>query len=110
MKTLKAKQKAKQCGCCSWMHIGRYYTELVVREGRRNASYSEGSAGRRVSMDWFFFQPTDIGRYLEAAGFAIVEVIEREPYPPEVEYQSRRAYIFARKRPPQGSARPSRNA
>ncbi len=34
---------------------------------------------------------------MEAAGFAIEEVIEREPYAPEVEYQSRRAYIFARK-------------
>jgi ubiquinone/menaquinone biosynthesis C-methylase UbiE len=53
--------------------------------------------GQPVSMDWFFFQPADIGTYLEAAGFAIVEVIEREPYPPQVEYQSRRAYIFARK-------------
>ncbi len=35
--------------------------------------------------------------YLEAAGFKIEQVIEREPYSPEVEYQSRRAYIFAHK-------------
>jgi hypothetical protein len=34
--------------------------------------------------------------HLKAAGFEIEEVIEREPYP-EVEHQSRRAYIFARK-------------
>jgi hypothetical protein len=33
---------------------------------------------------------------LEKAGFAVDEVIERDPYP-EIEYQSRRAYIFARK-------------
>jgi SAM-dependent methyltransferase len=53
--------------------------------------------GRAVSMDFFLFQPSVILHYLEAAGFAIEEVLEREPYPPEVEYQSRRAYIFVRK-------------
>jgi ubiquinone/menaquinone biosynthesis C-methylase UbiE len=53
--------------------------------------------GRHVSMDFFLFPPLAIQRHLEAAGFAIEEIIEREPYPPEVEYQSRRAYIFARK-------------
>src|SRR3984957_9098188 len=31
------------------------------------------------------------------AGFEIEEIIERDPYAPEVEYQSRRAYIFAQK-------------
>jgi len=53
--------------------------------------------GRPVSMDFFLFQPSAILNYLEGAGFAIEQVLEREPYPPDVEYQSRRAYIFARK-------------
>jgi len=53
--------------------------------------------GLSISMDFFFFRPTEIRRYLEVAGLAIEEIIEREPYSPEVEYQSRRAYIFARK-------------
>jgi ubiquinone/menaquinone biosynthesis C-methylase UbiE len=53
--------------------------------------------GRPISMDFFFFQPLAIRRYIEAAGLVIGEIIEREPYPPEVEYQSRRAYIFVRK-------------
>lgn len=53
--------------------------------------------GRPISMDFFLFQPQAIRRYIEAAGFAIEEIIERGPYSPEVEYQSRRAYIFARK-------------
>jgi SAM-dependent methyltransferase len=52
--------------------------------------------GQKISLDFLFFQPSEIRLGLEAAGFTIEEVIEREPYP-EVEYQSRRAYIFARK-------------
>jgi SAM-dependent methyltransferase len=52
--------------------------------------------GQPISMEFFLFQPSEIRGYLEAAGLAIEEVIEPDPYP-EVEYQSRRAYIFARK-------------
>ena len=50
-----------------------------------------------ISMDFYLFPPTMIQLHLEAAGFVIEELLEREPYPPDVEYQSRRAYIFARK-------------
>ena len=53
--------------------------------------------GLTISMDFFLFPPLKIRRYVEAAGLVIEEIIEREPYPPEVEYQSRRAYFFARK-------------
>ena len=53
--------------------------------------------GRPISMDFFLLPPIAIRRYLEEAGLVIDEIIEREPYAPEVEYQSRRAYIFARK-------------
>jgi SAM-dependent methyltransferase len=52
--------------------------------------------GQRVSVDFLFFRPKEISDYLEAAGFEIEEIVEREPYP-DVEHQSRRAYIFARK-------------
>jgi SAM-dependent methyltransferase len=51
----------------------------------------------KVNIDFYFFQPAEMTRH-PAAGFEIEEIIEREPYP-EVEHQSRRAYIFAR-RPP----------
>lgn len=57
--------------------------------------------GQPVSMDFFLFQPSAILRSLEAAGLVIEEIIEREPYPPEVEYQSRRGYVFAQKLGPQ---------
>ncbi len=53
--------------------------------------------GRRIAMDFFFFDPREIEPLLEQAGLAVEETLEREPYAPEVEYQSRRAYILARK-------------
>jgi SAM-dependent methyltransferase len=52
---------------------------------------------RPVTLDFRFFSPHAIQRDLEAAGLVVEEVIEREPYAPEVEHQSRRAYIFAHK-------------
>ena len=53
--------------------------------------------GQPVTMGFFFFEPPEIERLLREAGFAIAEIVERGPYAPEVEHQSRRAYIFARK-------------
>jgi SAM-dependent methyltransferase len=52
--------------------------------------------GHRVSIDAFFFRAAEIEGCLSSAGFLIVETNERAPYP-EVEYQSRRAYVLARK-------------
>lgn len=48
-----------------------------------------------VSMEFFFFQPLAIRRLLELAGFMIEDIVERQPYSPDVEHQSRRAYVFA---------------
>ena len=50
-----------------------------------------------VSLDFYFFRTEQVITDLRSSGFAIEEVIERDPYPPEVEYQSRRAYVFARR-------------
>jgi SAM-dependent methyltransferase len=52
--------------------------------------------GHKISLDFLLLPPSEIRLDLEAAGFTIEELIEREPYP-DVEYPSRRAYIFARK-------------
>src|SRR5438094_10476014 len=70
---------------------------LLAFHSGDEALHEEELRGRPISMDFFLFPPQEIRRSMEAAGFAIEEVIEREPYAPEVEYQSRRAYIFARK-------------
>lgn len=52
--------------------------------------------GKHVSLDFVFFETDEMKDYLTTAGFYLDEVIERDPYP-DVEYPSRRAYIFARK-------------
>jgi SAM-dependent methyltransferase len=52
--------------------------------------------GRPINLDFFLFPARVIRLLVEHAGFAVDDVIEREPYP-EVEFQSRRAYISARK-------------
>ncbi len=53
--------------------------------------------GCAVCLDFYFFQSEDVAGNLAAIGFELEEIVEREPYAPDVEYQSRRAYIFARK-------------
>ncbi len=52
--------------------------------------------GKPVSLDFLFFEVDELKAYLSEAGFALTEVIQRDPYP-EVEVQTRRAYIFAQK-------------
>jgi ubiquinone/menaquinone biosynthesis C-methylase UbiE len=70
---------------------------LLAFHSGNSVLHEEELWGRSISMDFFLFQPSEIRQCLEAAGLVVEELIEREPYAPEVEYQSRRAYIFARK-------------
>lgn len=55
--------------------------------------------GCAVSLDFYFVRPEQIAKCLQSAGLEIEEITQRGPYGPEVEYQSQRAYVFAR-RPP----------
>lgn len=50
--------------------------------------------GEPVHLDFRFFTPQAMCDLLTDAGFAIVNVTEREPYP-EVEVETQRAYILA---------------
>lgn len=52
--------------------------------------------GEKVTMSFFKRDPGQIRTMLEQAGLVIEETIERGPYP-EIEFQSRRACVFARK-------------
>jgi SAM-dependent methyltransferase len=56
--------------------------------------------GHPVSLDVVFYARKEVEGYLALAGFAIEDSLERDPYAPEVEYQSRRAYIRASKPAP----------
>ncbi len=51
---------------------------------------------RPVSLDFIFLERPEMKAFLQEAGFELEEAIERDPYP-DVEHQSRRAYLFARK-------------
>jgi SAM-dependent methyltransferase len=51
--------------------------------------------GRSVSLDFVLFPRAEVTAALEAAGFVDLDVTERDPYP-DVEAQTRRAYVFAR--------------
>ena len=52
--------------------------------------------GKEIHIEFMFFTSDFIFRCLKNTGFESIEIIEREPYP-EVEYESRRAYVFAKK-------------
>jgi SAM-dependent methyltransferase len=60
-------------------------------------SHHEEMLGQAVSLDMTLFTSGEMSGYLREAGFRIDEVLERDPYAPEVEYQSRRGYILASK-------------
>ncbi|MBK9748440.1 MAG: class I SAM-dependent methyltransferase [Chloroflexi bacterium] len=51
--------------------------------------------GEPVSVDFIFYSRETIKQKLTEAGFTVEEALERDPYP-EVEFASRRGYIFAR--------------
>ena len=50
--------------------------------------------GKKVDIELMLFKTDFICRCLKKTGFKIIDVIERESYP-GVEYETRRAYVFA---------------
>jgi SAM-dependent methyltransferase len=52
--------------------------------------------GREVSLDFLFFETQEVKEHINRSGLILEEAIERDPYA-DIEYPSRRAYIFARK-------------
>jgi ubiquinone/menaquinone biosynthesis C-methylase UbiE len=50
--------------------------------------------GRPVKLDVAYFTTMEMSGYLLAAGFRVEESLERDPYAPEIEYQSRRGYLL----------------
>jgi SAM-dependent methyltransferase len=62
----------------------------------QNAIFVDNWWDEDVALDFYFFEPDEMKQYLETAGFEIEDLITRYPYK-DVEHQSQRAYIFARK-------------
>ena len=62
-----------------------------------DTSQVEDLWGSGAVLEFHLFRVSTVEDHIRRAGFEIEETIEREPYAPEVEYQSRRAYIFAQK-------------
>lgn len=58
-------------------------------------SHHEELFGRPVSLDLALFTTNEMSGYLRTAGLRVEEALERDPYAPAVEYQSRRGYILA---------------
>ena len=95
------------------IHIPRPDVTSVLKELRRVLqpggllllSFHRGTQVRHldewweqpVSVDFVYFERDEMVGYLQAAGFLIDEVVERDPYPGSDEAQTQRVYIFARK-------------
>ncbi len=83
----------------------REIRRVLVPGGRLLLSFHMGEDTSQVedlwdsgaALEFHFFRVGTVAGYMRSVGFEIEEVVEREPYAPEVEYQSRRAYIFAQK-------------
>jgi ubiquinone/menaquinone biosynthesis C-methylase UbiE len=83
----------------------REMMRVLVPGGRLLLSFHIGEDTAQIESLWesgaalefHFFRVSTVRGSIERAGFEIEEIIERDPYAPEVEYQSRRAYIFAQK-------------
>lgn len=69
---------------------------LVTYHIGEETIHLEEFLGKRIDIDFMFFTTDFICSSLTESGFEAIEIIEREPYP-GVEYQSRRAYVFAMK-------------
>ena len=68
---------------------------LLSFHGGEGALHKDEWYGEPVSIDITLFEPEEMAGQLEAAGFEVERMAEREPY--EFEYPTRRVYVFARR-------------
>lgn len=83
----------------------RDFARVLTPEGQLLLSFHIGDEvispkdmwGKPVEMNFYMLNPEMIRGELEREGFAVEELTIREPYSPEVEHQTRRGYVWARK-------------
>ena len=108
---LKSESLAGVAAFYSIIHISRPQVVTALAEIRRTLSpgspllvtfhlgsedtHHEEMLGHAVSLDVALFTIDEMSGYFRKAGLKIEEALERHPYAPEVEYQSRRGYILA---------------
>jgi SAM-dependent methyltransferase len=81
----------------------REFRRVLVANGLLLLSFHVGTQtvhreemwGQQVSLDFHFLMPADVKLALEAAGFKVIESVERESYE-GAEYASRRCYLLAK--------------
>jgi len=70
---------------------------LIAHHIGTDAVHRDEWFGKKVSLDFLFFETNEMKDYVTRSGLILEEIIERDPYA-GFEYPSRRAYIFARKK------------
>lgn len=73
---------------------GKLLLSFHIGEDKLNRIESFWDSGK--ALDFYFFNPETVTNALTKSGFKVTDVKYREPYA-EIEYQSRRAYVFAGK-------------
>jgi ubiquinone/menaquinone biosynthesis C-methylase UbiE len=70
-------------------------TVFLAFHGGEGELHRDEWYGEAVSIDFRLFEPAEMARYLEAAGFEGIQIMERAPY--EFEHPTRRVYMLAKK-------------
>jgi SAM-dependent methyltransferase len=70
---------------------------LIAFHAGNEVLHKEEMWGRKVDLDFCFYRTPQVREWIATAGFSVEEAIERDPYPADIEYQSRRAYVFAQR-------------
>lgn len=73
---------------------GKLLLSFHIGEDKLNRIDSFWDSGK--ALDFYFFNPETVSKTLVNSGFRIADIKYREPYP-EIEYPSKRAYVFAEK-------------
>lgn len=70
---------------------------LLAFHNGNHTVHAERFLDQEASADFYFFEPDEVAELLKECGFEPIDIIIRYPYP-EVEFASKRTYIYSVKR------------